>query len=167
MAIGLTIVFAVSGVALNHIEQWNPNYIVKRYEQHFVAEPDLTDEALTQQLLSHFAITHPVKATYWGSPTQFKLFFTGGGSLTLNFLQQRAVYEQIRSRPVFKEFNHLHLNEAKYGWIVFSDIYALILLFLAISALFMVKGKYSPWRLRSGSLVILGGLIPLIYIFLL
>jgi len=42
-----------------------------------------------------------------------------------------------------------------------------LLIFLAISSLFMVKGKYSPWRMRKGWLVILGCAIPAVYFYLL
>ena len=59
----------------------------------------------------------------------------------------------------------LHLNIASKRWITFSDIYEGLLIFLALSALFMVKGKYSAWNLRRGWLIMLGGLIPIIYIF--
>ena len=27
---GLTVIYAVSGVAVNHIDDWNPNYVIRR-----------------------------------------------------------------------------------------------------------------------------------------
>jgi hypothetical protein len=59
----------------------------------------------------------------------------------------------------------LHLNVASKGWITFSDIYEGLLIFLALSAIFMVKGKYRSWNLRRGWLIIIGALIPIICIF--
>jgi len=166
LVIGLTIVFAVSGIALNHIHHWNPNYIVERHQQPLALQGNEPEAELNPQLLALFSVDEPVKASYWESPSLYKLFFDGGGSLSADFQRNTATYEQIRPRLVFKQFNHLHLNEAKSGWIAFSDIYAGILLYLALSALFMVKGKYSPWRRKRGWLVIAGGVIPLVYIFL-
>lgn len=166
LCIGLTLVFAISGIALNHIGDWNPNYIVERSEKHFFAKNDTSDKELNTELAALFPDSAPIKATYWESVTQYKLFFKDGGAITVNFEKETAVYEHFKERPIFREFNTLHLNEAKRGWIVFSDIYAGLLIFLALSALFMVKGKYSPWGLKRGWLVIVGGLIPLIYIFL-
>lgn len=165
LAVGLTIVFAVSGIALNHIDDWNPNYIIERHEQALTLEKQPNDAQLNEALLAQYRIDIPVKASYWGSPDDYKLFFKGGSSLAVDFANKTVIYEQIRPRPVFKQFNHLHLNKAQNGWIAFSDIYAGILLFLAISSLFMVKGKYSPWRPRKGWLLIVGGLIPLVYMF--
>lgn len=164
--IGLTLVFAISGIALNHVNDWNPNYIVERVERTIDVKNSHPDEKINQQLLALFSIKEPIKATYWESPKMYKVFFKEGGTLSVNFLKSKAVFEHVRPRVVFKQFNQLHLNEAKQGWIVFSDIYAGLLIFLSVSALFMVKGKYSPWRLRRGWLVILGALIPAVYIFL-
>jgi len=165
LCIGLTLVFAISGIALNHIADWNPNYIVERVEKPFTGKNTEPDEQLNKALLALFSFEGSIKATYWESVQQYKLFFQEGGTLTANFAKNTAVYEHVRERVVFKQFNTLHLNEAKKGWIVFSDIYAGLLIFLALSSLFMVKGKYSPWRLKRGWLVIVGGLIPLVYIF--
>ncbi len=166
LCIGLTLVFAISGIALNHIGDWNPNYIVERSEKAFVETAKAPDEQINKALLTLFPKTPPIKASYWESVNQYKLFFNNGGAITVNFSKQIAVYEHIRERVVFKQFNTLHLNEAKQGWIVFSDIYASLLIFLALSALFMVKGKYSAWRLKRGWLIIAGGLIPMVYIFM-
>ena len=165
--IGLTIVFAVSGLALNHLRDWNPNYIVEQVNKPITLDRNFTDEQLNNLLVQKFGIPEPIKATYWQSVDNYKLFFDDGGSITADFHRNMALYERITERPVIKQFNRLHLNEAKQGWIVFSDIYAVLLLFLAISSLLMVKGKYSPWRLKRGWLVIAGGLIPAVYIFVL
>lgn len=163
--IGLTLVFAISGIALNHANDWNPNYIVERVELPIDFKNSLADQQINKKLLTLFAVSEQIKATYWESPMIYKVFLQQGGSVSVSFLHRRAVFEHIRERVVFKQFNRLHLNEAKNGWIVFSDIYAGLLIFLSLSALFMVKGKYSPWRLRRGWLVIAGGLIPTLYIF--
>jgi hypothetical protein len=166
LCVGLTIVFAVSGIALNHLSDWNPNYIVERYEKPFITNNKQSDQQLNIELLNLFPKAGHIKASYWESVSRYKLFFDGGGSLSANFSSKKAVYEHIRERAVFKQFNTLHLNEAKNGWLFFSDIYAGLLIFLAISSLFMVKGKYSPWRLKRGWLMVVGGLIPFVYIFM-
>lgn len=165
-AIALTIVFGVSGIAVNHISDWNPNYIVEREQQKVTVTNKLSDENINQRLLTQFKISAPVRASYWESVNHYKLFFKEGGALTVDLNKHIAVYEKISERAVFKQFNKLHLNEVKFGWVILSDIYAGTLIFLAISALFMVKGKYSPWHYRKGWLVALGTILPTLYIFL-
>ncbi len=165
LSIGLTIVFAVSGVALNHIRDFNPNYAVTRLEQPVKADLTQSDAQLNQMLLTAFDIDDKVKASYWESRKTYKLFFDGGHTLTLYAAANKAVYEAIKARPILPEFNRLHLNEARKGWVVFSDIYAVFLLYLALSALFMVKGKYGAFGRRRVWLIVFGAFVPLFYIF--
>lgn len=165
-SIGLTIIFAVSGIALNHIRDFNPNYTIERIEQNVETSVDRTDEEINQVLLASFGLTDKVKASYWESPNTYKLFFEGGSSLTFKVKANHAVYEKINARPILPQFNRLHLNEAKHYWVIFSDIYAVFLLYLAISALFMVRGKYSAFGKRKGWLVACGAAVPIMYIFI-
>ncbi|MEM9103889.1 MAG: PepSY-associated TM helix domain-containing protein [Pseudomonadota bacterium] len=165
-SIGLTIVFAISGLALNHIRDFNPNYQVTRIEKPVQIDVELKDELIIKNLLKNFDLKRAVKASYWESKHVFKLFFDEGHTLTFHSGQQKALFEMIEARPILPHFNRLHLNEAKHGWIVFSDIYAICLLYLAISALFMVRGKHRALGRRRGWLIALGALVPTLYIFI-
>lgn len=158
-------VFAVSGLVLNHIRDFNPNYAVNRVEQSVDVDLTLSDEQINQALLASFDIDDKVKASYWESKKVYKLFFEGGHSLTLYAVANKAVYEAIEARPLLPQFNRLHLNEARKSWVIFSDIYAVLLLYLALSALFMVKGKKGAFSLQKGWLVLLGAAIPVFFIF--
>lgn len=164
LAVALTIVFAVSGIALNHRDDWNPNYIVETQQLSIELSAQLAEPELQRELQHRFDNEDKIKASYWQSPNIYKLFFANGGTLTANFSSQMATLEKISSRPVFKQFNTLHLNEMANGWLIISDIYAGVLLFLAISGLFMVKGNNSPWRKKKAWLLLLGSAIPAIYI---
>ena len=164
--ISFTLVFAVSGLALNHVRDINPNYIVERAE----AEGNLTlqasDAEINAHLLNAFNLDTAVKASYWESTSRYKLFLEQGHTITLNLNRQRAVYEAITPRPIIPALNRLHLNEVRQKWVVFSDVYAVLLIYLAVSALFMVKGKYGALSWRRGWLVLLGTAIPLAYMWL-
>ena len=166
LVIGFTIVFAISGIAVNHIHDWNPNYQIERFEQQHQLSQSAANDVLNQALISLFAIEQPIKASYWEGPQDYKVFLQNGSTLAASFVDNHAVYEKVSERPLLKQFNALHLNEIKYGWVIFSDIYAGILLFLALSALFMVRGRNSPWKARKGWLVISGILIPTVYILI-
>ncbi|BDF93500.1 PepSY-associated TM helix domain-containing protein [Pseudoalteromonas sp. KAN5] len=165
--IGLVIIFAVSGIAVNHKDDWNPNYRVEQAiapisTQNWSLD---NDEKLISQLLVTSQIDEKVKASYWASPTQFKVFFKNGNNLLLNLKDQQIIYEKITPRHMFQAFNRLHLNETKASWIIFSDAFAALLIFLALSGLFMIKGKHSPWGMKS-LWVISGIALPAVYIFL-
>lgn len=165
--VGLVIIFAVSGIAVNHKDDWNPNYQVS-HQQINVSDETWqldNDELLIEQIISHADVSEPVKASYWVSPQEFKVFLKNGNNLSLKLNKDIISYEAIEPRHVFQAFNRLHLNETNASWVIFSDIFAGLLLFLAISGLFMLKGKNSPWGSRS-VLVISGMLLPAAYVFL-
>ncbi|TMP13465.1 hypothetical protein CWC02_20720 [Pseudoalteromonas sp. S2721] len=71
------------------------------------------------------------------------MFLKNGNNLSLNLIKDIISYEAIEPRHVFQAFNRLPLNETNDSWVIFSDIFAGLLLFLAISGLFMIKGKNS------------------------
>ena len=73
--------------------------------------------------------------------------------------------EYLKKRPVFYEVNYLHYNPNSW-WMWFSDIFAGALIFLAISSIFMVRGKKGAWG-RGGIYIVAGIIIPLLYLYLL
>lgn len=163
--IGLVIIFSISGIAVNHKDDWNPNY---RVEQRIISTtnqnwPLNNDAQLILELMKTTQLNEKVKTAYWATPVQFKVFFNNGSNLLLNLQEQQITHEIITPRHVFQAFNRLHLNETKASWIIFSDIFAILLLFLAISGLFMIKGKHSPWGVKF-LWVISGIALPAFYI---
>ena len=61
--------------------------------------------------------------------------------------------------------NWLHYNRGKAAWTYIADAYAVLLLYLAISGLFMIKGKLGL-RWRGALLVSLGAAVPIAYVVL-
>jgi hypothetical protein len=71
----------------------------------------------------------------------------------------------IKRRPFFREMNFLHYNKPKKLWTWFSDGFALALILLAISGLFMIRGKKGITG-RGAWLTALGIIIPVIFLLL-
>ena len=165
LCIGFTLLFAISGIALNHIEDWNPNYIINRVE---IKIPDLKvkveEKDFDQNFISSQKIKVSKRASVWSSPSEYKLFFKDNSTATFLLNEEKAIYETIRPRPILKSFNDLHLNNVKQWWVWVSDIYAVCLIYLALSALFMIKGKYGM-KGRGGVLTLIGFIIPIALIF--
>lgn len=61
--------------------------------------------------------------------------------------------------PVLKEFNDLHLNAPKGVWTYVADVYAVSLILLAVTGLFVLKGKNGITR-RGAWLTAIGVVIP-------
>ncbi len=164
--IGMTIVFSVSGIAVNHIDDWNPNYQVERRTESInIDDHTQESDSLDQQILQQLAIDRAVKTNFWESPTRYKLFVENETTIVVNFKKQTALVESVTKRPIISAFNRLHLNEVNRAWVYFSDLFAVLLLFLATSALFMLKGKNSVWGIK-GLWVIAGIFIPAVFLLI-
>ena len=165
--IGFILIYAISGIAVNHKNDWNPNYAVHTTK---ITARDIDwnindHQVLIKKVLTLANTQLDVKASYWQSPNQFKVFLHDDANISLNLNTNTLTVEQIRPRPIFQALNRLHLNETHQSWIIVSDIFAALLLFLAMSSLFMIRGKYGPFGKR-GLFILAGFAIPAGFIFL-
>lgn len=164
--IGMTLVFSISGIAVNHIDDWNPNYRVSHTVTSLPGVAKYIDSTeLDTFLTTSLDMSAPIRTHFWVSPNEYKLFLQGETNIVVDFSKERAIIEQIEPRTVFKALNLLHLNEIKQAWSYFSDMFAGLLIFLAISSLFMVKGRKGVLGKR-GLYVVAGFLIPLGFILI-
>ncbi len=156
----MCIIYGVSGIAINHRGQWNPNYIVN--EKVYPVEFNSTDisEEQIKQFLSDIGEKGSYKKHVKKGDDRIKVFIKNG-SLMINIKEKKAELETIKKRPVFHQLSFLHYNGAKHLWTIFSDCFALSLIILAFSGLFMVKGKNGIKR-RGGILTAIGIIIPII-----
>ncbi|SFC97700.1 PepSY-associated TM helix domain-containing protein [Pseudoalteromonas denitrificans] len=162
--IGMTLVFAISGIALNHIHQWNSNYNVtqKKVKVEFL-ETKIKQSNFEHSLLAELNEQGIIKARFWQDENTLKLFIKNKTLFVLP-KQNLIIIEEIKPRFLLRNLNFLHLNEAKKAWTWFSDFYALLLIFLAISSLFMVKGKKSVTGTR-GFIILAGFIAPAGFVF--
>ena len=162
--IGMTLIFSISGIAVNHIDDWNPNYKV---EQEVILMEELSahkdSPSLAIHLIQKLGLTGEIRAEFWESAERYKLFLNDDSNVFVDFETQKVTIETIRPRPILQSFNRLHLNEVKAGWVYFSDLFAVMLIFLSISALFMIKGRNGVLGKR-GLLVVAGFVSPLFFI---
>ncbi len=164
--IGMTLIFAVSGIAVNHVEDWNPNYDVTQETVTLnglsdrIEQPGFEQKEFEQWLLAELNLQTTIKAQFWETPNRLKLFSKQDHTLIISPANNEVVIEQVKPRVLLRAANFLHLNEARKAWTYFSDAYAVMLIFLSLSALFMVKGKYGPLGKR-GLLIIAGIAIPI------
>lgn len=161
---GLTVIYAISGVAVNHIEDWNPNYVI-RTEKVAVGElPDGGNAVMAETVLQRMGITEPPESVVRMSPEQLKIFLDQR-TLTVAVPEGEVVDEHARRRYAFFEVNYLHLNHGKGFWTWFADVYAVGLLLLACTGVFIITGKKGLGG-RGRWLLIAGLVIPIVYLIL-
>ncbi|MBL7031263.1 MAG: PepSY-associated TM helix domain-containing protein [Candidatus Marinimicrobia bacterium] len=166
LAVGLTIIYSVSGLAVNHVADWNPSYIIEKTSfqidvSSFQSPPSESD---ISQIISASNLNGSVKSTFMADPDQIRIFLENQ-SLDLNLKTGNAELESIKKRAFLQEFNAMHLNHPKKLWTWMADIYAVVLIVLAITGLFVLKGKKGITG-RGAWLTSLGILIPLLFYFL-
>jgi len=159
---GLTVVYAISGIAVNHIEDWNPNYVI-RTENVALGELQMGANAdIAAAVLDRMGITERPESVVRMAPDQLKIFLDQR-TLTVALPRGDVRDEVARRRYAFFEVNYLHLNHGKGFWTWFADVYAVGLAVLACTGIFIITGRKGLGG--RGRWLLLGGLaIPLIYL---
>lgn len=161
---GFTLIFSISGIAVNHIEDWNPNYDISRVEK---IVPSISKNIKEKKLLSlvkkNLNIQEGYKTLFWESPTKLKFFFKNELTIFIDLESKKVISEKITPRPIFFVFNQLHLNSIKGTWSFVSDLFAIGLIFLAISGLILVRGN-KGFIGRGGIFTAIGILIPFLFL---
>ena len=162
--IGASIIYGLSGIALNHLKDWNPNYSVQIKE--FVTELNLKKTPLVEdnilKLLDVIDHRDNYKKHHYPQQDNMKIFLSGGSSVVVNTETGEGYAEFLKKRPVFYQVNFLHYNPS-YWWMWFSDIFSGALIFLAITSFFMVRGKKGTWG-SGGIYAVAGIIIPILFL---
>jgi hypothetical protein len=162
-AVGLTFVYAVSGLAVNHVAAWDPNF-VNSTTTHELGAPVPDDDAAARALvLSKLGITDEPREVYREGDALEVLF--EHRTLHVTLATGHVVDEGQKPRFFVRAANWLHLNRGKKAWTYFADSYAVGLLFLASSGLFMLAGKKGLFG-RGIFFVAAGIAIPVVYLAL-
>jgi len=164
--VGASIIYGLSGIALNHLKEWNPNYVVNR--KNVETEISLERSPMAKEnilmFLDDIKQENNYKSHYYPEPGYLKIFLRGGSSIIMNTNTGEGVAEYLSRRLVFYHFNFLHYNPNAW-WKWFSDIYAGALILLAITSIFMVRGKKGAWG-RGGIYMALGIILPIVFLII-
>jgi len=162
---GLTMIYAISGIALNHKNDWNPNYI-------FDNRPFTTNAKILHETFNKEAAIEILKSiqlekefkTYYFPVGNMLTIYINGGLVHINVNTGEGVIERISKRPFFYHINLLHYNPGKW-WKYFSDIYCVALITVTITGLFIIKGKNGITK-RGAILTIAGIILPIIFLLI-
>jgi hypothetical protein len=158
LAFGLTIVYAVSGLAVNHRADWNPSVSTARVAMQIDPIVSTGREAIVSEALARLKLSEPPRSTFQPDPDTLRVFMPDA-TYSIDLPTGAVVAERNRQRPVLFEFNQLHLNTPKGIWTVIADLYAIALLVIAVTGLFVLKGRHGITR-RGGWLTAAGVLGP-------
>jgi hypothetical protein len=162
IAVGLTLIYALSGLAVNHIADWDPNF--ENYAREYAVEAPLPDddEEAARIVQAHAGIVGEPVDVYRVTDDLLEVTFDDR-TLHVTLSSGRVFEEGQEPRLFLRAANWLHLNRGKQAWTWSADGYAIVLVFLATSGMFMIPGRKGLLG-RGAVLVALGVAVPLVYL---
>lgn len=164
LCVALTVIYAVSGIAVNHMHDWNPNYRIERVERRIEPIPVGDRASMVARAVERLELPAPGEA-FRPSPDVVQLFYDGW-SVEVRALEGIAVIERPRARVPLRDLNFLHLNHPKGMWTYVADVYAVLLLLLAVTGMFVLRGRTGLFG-RGKWFVLAGLVVPLAFVVVL
>ena len=166
---GMILIYAFSGILMNHRGDLNPHYTVTREECQIAKGLDFSDKAkvdkaMVLKMLEPMGEAGNYTKHYFPKNGEMKVFLKGGSSVVVNTQTGEAVYESLQKRWLLSDMVKLHYNPGRW-WTTFSDIFAVCLILITLTGLVMVKGK-KGFVGRGGILFIIGIAIPILFLML-
>ena len=139
--VGLTVFYAVSGIAVNHIDDWNPSY--SRSVEPVAIGPLSGDlESMEKTVVKGAGLdADDVRGRHRPDPGTFVVFLPNGGEAKVAVATGKGKVVRITTRPFIFESNVLHLNHLKGIWTCVADAFSVLLILLAITGMFILKGR--------------------------
>jgi hypothetical protein len=162
LSVALTLAYGISGLAVNHIHQWNPNYAKsKRVEQIRPLPKEETTEHLAEAAKAQLKPSGTFKGAFQPDDDTLQLFYKEA-TYSVDLPTGKVLVESVQPRPVLFALNQLHLNAPKRLWTWIADLYAAALIVLAGTGMFIIKGRKGITG-RGAWLVGVGAVIPTAY----
>jgi hypothetical protein len=159
--VGLTVVYGVSGLAVNHKADWNPSYRVQKSAERIEPIRATTRDEIVREARQKLGVDEEPRNAFRPDPETLQLFFKER-TYAIDLPTGHVIVEQTRPRPVLYEMNQLHLNAPKGVWTIVADVYAAGLILMAITGMFVLKGTTGITG-RGAWLVGAGALLPAAY----
>ena len=153
LLVGITLIYGISGIILNHLGQNNPAFHTEAKTIQLpvnLSENELSAVWNADKKLPTLKRIRPI------DDNRLRLFLEGGIGI-YNSSTGNLDYEKNEKRILIHWINQLHYNKVK-GWSPVADFYAASIILLAITGIFIVKGKRGlagsgKWYLLVGILI--------------
>jgi hypothetical protein len=163
--VGMTIVYALSGIYFNHRRDLNPDYkiIVTEFETQKFSAGNISDDEV-KAILKNFERNVVYQKHYVNSQGLVKVFIENG-EVVIDGENGRGTMHYLQKRPLIFEMNKLHKASIGVAWKWVSDVMAVILILVAVSGLFILKGKHGFGR-WGWWITIAGVAVPLLFVLI-
>jgi hypothetical protein len=162
LAVGLTVVYAASGLAVNHITDWEPSFASYQETRELGGPIAGSDDEAAATVRARLGVREAPRDVYRAAPDDLQLVYDKR-TLHVNTQTGRVLDEGQRPRFFLRAANWLHLNRGKKAWTFVADFYAAGLLLLALTGIVLNTGRKGILG-RGGVLILLGAAIPVAYV---
>jgi hypothetical protein len=166
LCVGLVLVYSVSGIAVNHVADWNPSYAIARVHANIGAVPhsEAIDDGLARTVLGKLQLEPEFLTLFQPAPHELRIV-RENHTIDVQLATGDVVHEIVTPRPVLHPANFLHLNHCKQIWTWIADAFAVALIVLAITGMFLLRGKQGITG-RGLWLTAAGCAVPLFFLWL-
>ncbi|WP_276374971.1 PepSY-associated TM helix domain-containing protein [Chryseolinea sp. H1M3-3] len=163
--VGLIISFSISGIFLNHRQDFNPRRYTYESKEIVVPVP-ATKEVINEAFIAAFSQQQHID-------DDVRRFSVEGSMLKISYANHdvqvdiatgKGKIETYKTIPLLGHMTKLHLDTSKW-WIYYSDVFGLGMLTIAITGMFIERGKNS-FSKRGWKLAVVGIVFPLIFLFI-
>ena len=161
LVVGMTLVYGISGVAVNHTADWNPSYSREKSVVEIGPVTSTTREEMITEVKEKLGLKEKERNSFRPDPETLQLFYDGT-AYSIDLPTGTVIVEETAHRPVLFEVNQLHLNAPKRLWTYVADLYAVALIVVAITGLFVLKGRLGITG-RGAWLTTIGFVLPALY----
>ena len=163
--VGLIISFAISGIFLNHRQDWHPSRYVSNTKE-FTVSPVLKD-SVNEAYIKKFTQEQGIKdklRRFRVQENELRISYEKN-DVEMDIATGKGTIETYRQTPLLSQLTTLHADTSNW-WIYYSDIFGLAMATIAFTGMFIQKGKYS-FRKHGWKLALAGIIFPLVFLFLL
>lgn len=164
---GIVLIYAISGLAMNHRSTFNPNYSVElrevKLDGAFPGDRQAVDRTAVDALLAKAGESGNYSKHYFSKQT-LKVLLKGGSSITVDLGAHTASLEKVSERVVLGSMTKLHYNPGRW-WTGFSDAFAIALIIITLTGVAITRGRKGLMG-RGGLLFLLGVAVPLTFLLL-
>ena len=109
--LGMTIIYALSGIAINHIKDWNPNYVLYTEEiqvPHFDKKPD---KQAIKKMLEPFEEADNYKNHYFPNEDYLRVFIKDG-TVSVDLITGEGLIEKMNDTVLDENlFKKIEISE--------------------------------------------------------
>jgi hypothetical protein len=165
LCVGLTLIYAISGIAVNHVADWNPNYAITEVHGNIgKVEEQPSDDTLAVHVLQKLGLPTDYRTLFYPSERTLRIV-RENHTVDVDLDSGKVDQQIVTPRAIIHPANVLHLNHKKQLWTWVADAFAVCLATLAITGMFLIKGKKGITG-RGLWLTAAGFAVPLFFLWL-